>query len=219
MLGNAETGSSDCAVNEKIPQSDTLPSKTMSGASRMGLLTLDQRNSSKDIFISISGLIGAHSRARHVTATLHVCSLSVCACPILQEPERPLWLPNWARRWACQCSKSLWLTMCTWQTSTAIQHDTAFHFRSGGERGGDEVEGVIHTQTLAHNAMQPLLQCIFTVSVASAHLPILANHHVTTDNMYPSQQATTTSTVLLTHYSVLVWLACARPGGGVGLVC
>lgn len=76
MLGNAETDSSGYEVNEKVRQPDPLPSKTMSGASRMGLLTLDQRNSSKDIFISISGLIGAYSRTRHVM--LHYLCLTLC---------------------------------------------------------------------------------------------------------------------------------------------
>ena len=56
MLGNAELGSEG---------GSNLPLKIKSGASRMDLLTLDQRNSSKDIFISISGLIGVCSQ--HIT--------------------------------------------------------------------------------------------------------------------------------------------------------
>ena len=59
MLGNAEAGSSGCEGN------DTLSSNTKPGSSRVDLLTLDQRHSSKDIFISISGLIGACSE--HIT--------------------------------------------------------------------------------------------------------------------------------------------------------
>ena len=78
MLGNAEVNSSGCEINENVRQPDTLPSNTKSGASRMGLLTLDQRNSSKDIFISISGLIGAPSRAYHVTAALCVYYDPLC---------------------------------------------------------------------------------------------------------------------------------------------
>ena len=44
--------------------------------------------------------------AHHVTAVLSLYSPR--KQPTLQEPERPLWLPNWGRRWACLCSMSLW---------------------------------------------------------------------------------------------------------------
>ena len=133
MLGNAELGSEG---------GNNLPLKTKSGASRMDLLTLDQRNSSKDIFISISGLIGVCSQ--------HITWLLYCPCthPVSNPPCRsrkdhsgyqtgredgPACVP-----WACdrQCVLDRLLHgSCTVQLSSSGQ-------------GWDVVGRVSHTQSI-----------------------------------------------------------------------